>query len=78
MMYTYLQRQARLHVLLACCFVWMVSTAADADHKADSRSRARQAESSSYGTFSSQPVPLMMNHYLVVFIYSEFGETNVF
>jgi hypothetical protein len=37
-----------------------------------------QAESSSYGTFSSQPVPLVMNHYLAVFIYSEFGETNVF
>ena len=77
MTYPYLQRQARVHVLLACCFVWMVSAAAHADQKADSRSRAR-ASGSSYGTFSSQPVPLMMNHYLVVFIYSEFGETNVF
>jgi hypothetical protein len=41
MTYPYLQRQARLHVLLACCFVWMVSAAAHADQKADSRSRAR-------------------------------------
>jgi hypothetical protein len=41
MTHAYVQRQPRTHVLLACCFVWMVSATANAQQKADSHSRAR-------------------------------------